>query len=392
MAMNDMTIEQASTILNAVINQATGANKNLTNVDTKNLISVAQTILKTGYDPMTAAISQVLSRTIFSVRPYSKKFKGLEVSTQRWGNHVRKLQMIDDEFEDDERLSLVDGQSVDMYKVKKPKPLQTNFYGELTYQKHITLYKDQLDTAFSSIGEFSSFVTMVLQNQSDQITQANEEFDRMAIANFIGGKSAGDTASVIHLVTEYNAYAGTSYTTATIKDPTAYEPFIKWVFGRIKTLTGYMSERSELYHMNITGKAIKRHTPAMRMKIYLYAPIMNDITASVLSDIYNDKLLKMADHENVNYWQNISVPDRIEVTPTYMNTTDGSLIAANAPVTVENIFGIIFDEEAIGVNNCNQWSERTPMNAAGGYTNIYNHWTRRYWNDFTENGVLLLMD
>lgn len=392
MAMNDMTIEQASTILNAVINQATGANKNLTNVDTKNLISVAQTVLKTGYDPMTAAISQVLSRTIFSVRPYSKKFKGLEVSTQRWGNHVRKLQMIDDDFEDDERLSLVDGQSVDMYKVKKPKPLQTNFYGELTYQKHITIYKDQLDTAFSAIGEFSSFITMVLQNQSDQITQANEEFDRMAIANFIGGKNAGDAASVVHLVTEYNAYAGTSYTSATIKDPTAYEPFIKWVFGRIKTLTGYMSERSELFHMNITGKAIKRHTPAMRMKIYLYAPVMNDITASVLSDIYNDKLLKMADHENVNYWQNISVPDSIEVTPTYLNTTDGSLIVANAPVTVQNIFGIIFDEEAIGVTNVNQWSERTPMNAAGGYTNIYNHWTRRYWNDFTENGVLLLMD
>lgn len=392
MAMNDMTIEQASTILNAVINQATGANKTLTNVDTKSLISVAQTVLKTGYDPMTAAISQVLSRTIFSVRPYSKKFKGLEVSAQRWGNHVRKLQMIDDGFEDDERLSLVDGQSIDMYKVKKPKPLQTNFYGEITYQKHITLYKDQLDTAFSSIGEFSSFISMVLQNQSDQIAQSDEAFDRSAIANFIAGKYVGDTDSVIHLVTEYNTYAGTSYTSTTIKDPTAYEPFIKWVFGRIKTLSGYMGERSELYHMNITNKAIKRHTPANRMKIYLYAPIMNDITASVLSDIYNDKLLKMADHENVNYWQDIAVPDKIKVTPTYMDTTDGTLIVANSPVTVENIFGVIFDEESIGVNSCNQWSERTPMNAAGGYTNIYNHWTRRYWNDFTENGVLLLMD
>ena len=82
----------------------------------------------------------------------------------------------------------------------------------------------------------------------------------------------------------------------------------------------------------------------------------------------------------------------IIVTPTYMDTTDGSLIVANSSVTIENIFGVIFDDEAIGVNNCNQWSERTPMNAAGGYTNIYNHWTRRYWNDFTENGVLLLMD
>lgn len=391
MAMNDMTIEQASTILNAVVAQATGSNKTLTNVPTKDIISVAQTVLKTGYDPMTAAISQVLSRTIFSVRPYTAKFRGLEVSAQRWGNHVRKLQMTDDGFEDDERLTLVDGQSVDMYKVNKPKPLQTNFYGEIAYQKHITIYRDQLDTAFSNIGDFGSFISMVLQNQSDQITQADEEFDRMAIANFIGGKYSGDTDSVIHLVTEYNAYAGTSYTAVTIKDPTAYEPFIKWVFGRIKTLTGYMSERSELFHVNVTGRAIKRHTPANRMKIYLYAPVMNDITASVLSDIYNDKLLKMADHELVNYWQNIAHPDSVIVTPTYM-TANGTLTSPNSPVTINNIFGVIFDEEAIGVNRCNEWSERTPMNAAGGYTNLYNHWTRRYWNDFTENGVLMLMD
>lgn len=389
--MNDLTIQQASTLLNAVIQQATGANPTLTNVNTKDVITVAQTVLKQGYDPMTAAISQVLSRTIFSIRPYDKKFRGLEVTEQRWGNHVRKLQAIDGEFEDNEEFKLVDGQSIDMYKVNKPKVLQTNFYGEDTFQKHITMYRNQLDTAFSSVGEFGQFVTMVLQNSYDMIAQEDETFDRLALSNFITGKVAGDPTNVRHLVTEYNAYAGTSYTKTTIKDPTAYEPFIKWVYGFIKTLIGKMSERSELYHINITGKAIKRHTPTNRLKMYLYAPVMNDITASVLSDLYNDQLLKMAEHETVNYWQNIAQPGSVLATPTYMGT-DGTLVTASDPVQVDDIFGLIFDEEAIGVNRCSEWSERTPMNAAGGYTNIYWHWTRRYWNDFTENGILLLMD
>lgn len=389
--MNDLTIQQASTLLNAVIQQATGANPTLTNVNTKDVITVAQTVLKQGYDPMTAAISQVLSRTIFSIRPYDKKFRGLEVTEQRWGNHVRKLQAIDGEFEDNEEFKLVDGQSIDMYKVNKPKVLQTNFYGEDTFQKHITMYRNQLDTAFSSVGEFGQFVTMVLQNSYDMIAQEDETFDRLALSNFITGKVAGDPTNVRHLVTEYNDYAGTSYTKTTIKDPTAYEPFIKWVYGFIKTLIGKMSERSELYHVNVTGKAIKRHTPTNRLKMYLYAPVMNDITASVLSDLYNDQLLKMAEHETVNYWQNIAQPGSVLATPTYMGT-DGTLVTASDPVQVDDIFGLIFDEEAIGVNRCNEWSERTPMNAAGGYTNIYWHWTRRYWNDFTENGILLLMD
>ena len=141
---NDLTFNQLSTVLTAITNQATGVN-NIEAVDTASFISVAQTALKTGYDPLTTAISQVLSKTIFSVRPYTRKFKGLNVSNQRYGNHVRKLLTIDKPFEDDDRLKLVDGESIDQYKVNKPKVLQTNFYGANQYQKSVTIYEDQLD-------------------------------------------------------------------------------------------------------------------------------------------------------------------------------------------------------------------------------------------------------
>lgn len=388
MAINTMSIEQVSSVLNAIVEQATGQTPTIQVTDTASFVTVAKTALETGYDVLTSAISQVLSRTIFSVRPYTKKFKGIEVSAEKWGNHVRKIQLVDNEFEDDQRYDLTDGQSVDMYKVKKPKPVQTNFYGEVTYQDHITLFRDQLDTAFSNPSEFASFVSMVMQNMTDRMTQADEEFSRSAVANFIGGKIAGK-ADVIHLVTEYNAYAGTSYTSATIKDPTAYEPFIKWVFGRIRTLGQTMSERSVKFHTNLTGKPIMRHTPGDRMKIYLFAPVLNDIQSSVLSDIYNDQLLRFADHEAVTYWQNLDNPDKLKLTASYM-AADGTITSGS--VDTANVFGVMFDEEAIGVNRCSEWSERTPMNAAGGYTNLYFHVTRRYWNDFTENGIVLLLD
>lgn len=388
MAVNDMTIEQVSTVLNAIVEQATGKQPTIQVTDTSSFVTVAQTALKTGYDTVLQAISQVLSRTIFSVRPYNRKFRGLEVSEQKWGNHVRKLQLIDNTFENDERYSLTEGQSVDMYKVKKPKPVQTNFYGQVTFQDHITIFRDQLDVAFSSPTEFASFISMIMQNMADRFAQMDEEFDRSAVANFIGGKIIGGT-DVIHLVTEYNDYAGTSYTATTIKDPTAYEPFIKWVFGRIKTLVGMMSERSIKYHTNLTDKPIMRHTPVDNLKMYLFAPVLNDITSSVLSDIYNDELLRFAEHEEVSYWQNIDNPDALKLTASYM-TAAGAITTGSVNST--GIFGVLFDEEAVGSNRCNEWSERTPMNAAGGYSNIYWHWTRRYWNDFTENGLVLMLD
>lgn len=389
MAMNDLTIEQCSTILNGILAQANGSNGTLTTVNTKDIITVAQTALKTGYDPIINAISQTLSRTIFSVRPYNRKFDGLFVSNERYGNHVRKLQMCDTDFEDDDRLSLTDGQAVDMYVVKKPKVLQTNFYGEETYQKHITIFRDQLDTAFSSLSQFGSFISMTLSNMSDTIAQADEEFARATISNMIGGKITGDTSSVIHLVTEYNAYAGTSYTSSTITDPTAYEPFIKWVFGRIKTIGQRMSERTEKFHINITNYPIKRHTPSDRLKVYLFAPVLNDISASVLSDVYNNDILKFADHESVTYWQNFENPDSIKVDATYLKP-NGTL--DHATVTQANVFGVMFDEEAMGITRVNTWTGNTPFNVRGGYYNIYYHFTNRHWNDFTENCVVLLLD
>ena len=389
MAMNDLTVEQISTILNAVLAQANGSNSTLTTTNTKDLITVAQTTLKTGYDPIISAISQVLSRTIFSVRPYNRKFNGLFMSNERYGNHVRKLQTVDTAFEDDDRLSLSDGYSVDQYTVLKPKVLQTNFYGEVTYQKHITIFRDQLDTAFSGLSQFGSFISMILQNQLDSITQADEELARSAVANMIGGKIKIADDSVIHLVTEYNAYAGTSYTSTTIKDPTAYEPFIKWVFGRVRTIGQNMSERTEKYHVNVSGYPIKRHTPSDRMKIYLFAPVLNDITASVLSDIYNDDLLKFAEHERVTYWQNFDHPDSIKVDCTYLKS-DGTL--DHDTITQSNVFGIMFDEEAIGITRVNEWQQNSPFNARGGYYNIFYHFTNRYFNDFSENACVLLLD
>ncbi len=69
---------------------------------------------------------------------------------------------------------------------------------------------------------------------------------------------------------------------------------------------------------------------------------------------------------------------------------DGTLTSAD--VSVSNIYGLIMDEEAAGYTVVNRWTANTPFNAAGGYTNMYWHFTDRYWNDFTENAVLLLLD
>ena len=401
---NDLSFNQLSAVLTAITNQATGVN-NIAPVDTSSFVTVAQTALKTGYDPLTTAISQVLSKTIFSVRPYSRKFKGLNVSNQRYGNHVRKLLTIDKPFEDDDRLKLADGESIDQYRVNKPKVLQTNFYGANQYQKSVTIYKDQLDCAFSSPDEFASFISMVMQNAADMIEQAHEETARATIGNLIAGifameteespgtgmpKANGGTRAV-NLIKLYNDETGKNLTVADASKAENFEGFAKFTFSTINTIADLMTDRNTLFSSQLTGYPILRHTPKDRMKFYLYTALVNKINSEVYSTVFNPDFLKMVDFESVNYWQSSLSSSAINIKPTVLKN-DGSLIVTPSNVQLFKVVGVLFDEEAAGYTTVNEWAQPTPFNARGGYYNQFWHFTDRYWNDFTENAVIFYMD
>lgn len=392
MPANELSINQISTILNAVVKQATG-NTTLAAVDGKNFATVAQLPLKIGYDPVINAISQVLSSTIFSIRPYSRKFKGINVSNQKFGNITRKLNIADSDWTDDDRQKLVDGSSIDMYVVKKPTVLQTNFYGANAFQRQTTIFKDQLDVAFSSQEEFGRFISMLMSNVSDMIEQGHESMARMCILNYVGGKLANEDEvnNRIHLLTEYNELTGLTLNDKDVYKPENFPSFMKFVVARIKAISNLMTERSEKFHTNVTGKEIMRHTPLPKQKLYLLAPQQYLMETSVLSDLFNDKYMKMTDLELVNFWQNIDKPGDIDIKPIYMDET-GALKQPVESIKEPHLFGVIFDEEALGYTTVNSWSAPTPFNARGGYHNIFWHYTDRYWNDFTENGVVLLLD
>lgn len=401
---NDLSFNQLSSVLNAIVLQATGANTQIAPLNTSDFISVAQTALKTGYDPLSTAISQVLSKTIFSVRPYTRKFKGLNVSNQRYGNHVRKLTAIDNPFEEDDRFKLVDGESIDQYKVNKPKVLQTNFYGANVYQKSMTIYKDQLDCAFSSPDEFASFISMVMQNASDMIEQAHEETARATLHNLASGiygmedvapssfqaaKSNGGMRS-LNLLKRYNEESGKTLKVADVYKAENFEGFVKFVFTTINNIADLMTDRNTLFCSQLTDYTIVRHTPKNRMKFYLYSNLVNKINSEVYSSVFHPDFLKLVDFETVNYWQSPLKPTSISGMPKVLskNGTTDSLTDSN----IDNLLGILFDEEAAGYTTVNEWAHPSPFNAKGGYYNQFWHFTDRYWNDFTENAVVFYMN
>lgn len=393
MAVNTMTFNQLATVLASITSQATGKAA-LTATDTASFVSVAKTALETGYDPLATAISQVLSRTIFSVRPYSRKFKGLEADAIRYGNHVRKINYVDKPFEEDDRIKLVDGQAPDQFAVNKPQVVQTNFYGENVYQKSVTIYRDQLDCAFSGPEEFERFIGGVMQNASDMLEQARENTSRATLANLIGGHVALDTAGattgcVAHLLTEYNAYSGETVTAATVFNPEVFPSFAKWLYGRIKTLSKLLKERTVQHHLNFTAGDILRHTPVEDQRLYMLGGTADQVGTNVLSTLFNEDYMKLIPYEEVMFWQSIQSPDAINLTAGYTNAAGQ---ATSSAVNKTGVFGVLMDREAAGVTLFNQWAAPSPFSARGGYYNQFWHETHRYWFDPSEQAVVLMLD
>ena len=388
---NTLSFEQVAAILNSVVNQAQGSTA-LAPVSYEDFVNVAQTALLQGIDPLNVGISQVIDRTIISNRPYYAKFRSMEKDASSWGHMTRKINFVDQEFVDDSGYPLTDGTTVDHYIVRKPKVLQLNFYGRNIVADYITRTEEQLNTAFSGPDQFGEFIAGMFQNISDKHEQKTEAISRITLGNLITGiVSANPTNQVVHLLTEYNALTGQSLTATTVFEQTNYEPFMKWVYARIQSVRDYLTERSQIFHLNVTGKEIQRHTPYDRQILFMFAPYLRQMEARVLSGTFNEGRLAYKGFELVNYWQAINDPLKVKGTPVYMGA-DGGLITAESDVTVDKIFAVVADEEALGVNRRVERTIPTPLNARGRYVNYWYHWIFDSFVDYTENAVVFTLD
>lgn len=403
MSVNTLTFQQSATVLNSLVQQATGRSAVVSTE--QDFISVAQTALNVGKDVIFNALTNVLARTIFAIRPYSASMRGLEKSLPQWGAYMRKFNIVASDWKDDDAYKYPvtydatqssnptgNGGTVDPWIIAKRDYIQTNFLGQSVFADSYTVFEDQLETAFQNSAEFGQFLSMVTTDMSNKIELAKENVSRALVSNFIGGLLAeNNTARVVHLLTEYNTLTGGSYTATSIMLPDNYPAFMKWVYGRIASIASLFREMSTRYQTTISSKPVPRHTPYNKQKMYMLGQDRYSMDARVLADAFHDNYLKYADVETVNFWQGIATPDKIIVKPTYTNTS-GVVTTPGSAITKTGIFAVLFDEDAMGWSTIHQNVLPTPVNARGEYRNMWYHMRLRCFSDNTEKGVVFLLD
>lgn len=393
---NTLTPQDVYQIVNDVAKQATGR-EDLTAVDTSSFVSVGETLLRVSTENTLNAISTVIAQTIFSSRPYSAKLRSLVTDSNRWGAMVRKIVYLAKDAEPSSDWNtaqnpnlLADGNSVDMFKISKKKALQLNFYGTKVLQMCLTRFRDQLSIAFRSEEEFASFIDAMMVEFQNDIETMYESETRATLLNYMAGISSMGLYEV-DLTAEFNTEHGTKYTRAQLLGEHMTE-FMQFFVATIKKYSSKMTDRSALYHANLTGhEKILRHTPKQMQRMVMYEPMFIDAEARVFSSIFNPSYLEIGEYEGVNYWQSQSDPTAIHVTPNILDVATGASKTADEAVEIPFVVGLLHDRDALGVNFQFDYSSTTPFNSAGGYFNTFYHWRKNYWNDFTENGILFVM-
>ena len=393
MGVNAMQITDIYQLMNNVHAQATGQ-ASITPTSTDEFVSMATTTLAAGTDIVYSTLMAYIMRPIFAVRDYNEKFKGLYRTNNEFGAIRRKISYCEKPMQRAAAMwdasQLVDGGAIDPWIINKADVLEMRFYGSAVYDDSLTIFEDQIKTAFSGPDELGAFVTGMMTNQNNKYKQYREELARATLANFIGAKNDIDSASVIHLLTEYNQLTQQSLTYNDIWQEANIAGFFRWVRARINTLARQMRERSEKFQVTVTGKPVMRHTENADLKIYMLADALDIIDTMVNTVTFHDEPLAYADVEGVTYWQAIDTPDQIKVTPSVI--TAAGVYAQGTAQTMSKVFGVMFDKDAMAINQYMYRVDNTPMNARGRYYNTFLHARLQYTNDLTEKGIVLLLD
>lgn len=398
---NSYTPTDVYALVNEIVSQATGQ-KSIAVVDTTSFVAVGAQLVGTqiAAENTLNAISTVLAKTIFSVRPYRGSLDIMRVSEQRWGAIIRKVIPLPTDAEksndyntDVDSDQLADGESIDMFKINNPKVIQLSFWGTKKLQAHITRYRDQLSMAFTSEAEFMSFIDCVMTEFFNSIERMNEGRSRLVLANAIAGTyamSANTPSCVVDLTAEYNTKYDTAYTRDELLNEHA-ESFLKFFVATIKKYSERLQDSTALYHANVLNKKILHHTPKALQRLIMYRPYFIDSETEVLPTVFNDELLRIADYEGVNFWQDPLTPEKVVCKPTYLKESDATTIDASDTITIDCVIGLLYDEEFMGVCPQFDYSAVSPFNSAGGYWNEYYHWRFLNFTDFSENHILFIM-
>lgn len=405
-------------LMNSLVKEAIGADSTIQAVDTSSFVSAGESVLSTGTENVLNSLAMVVGRRMVAVRPYNAPLRLINaIDTGVYSDRILKDSFYSrwaqpsGAFNTDLFTNLATGftageniggspaapqSTKSQWEQNLPVPMEFNFAGRNTWQDCSTIPEIQLQQAFRSEADFSDFVTGYMMERANDLESQKEAYNRMTLLNYIAGiydMSADMPGSAVNLTAAFNTEFGTSYTAAQLMT-TYLKEFMEFFTARVKIDSDRMTNRSVNYHWSPAKQIdgvdyyLLRHTPKSKQKLFLYAPMFSKVQSYVFPEIFNPQYLQIENYEGVNFWQNENDPMAISVTPAIPDTSNPASQKAGSAVTLDNVVGVLFDEDALMIDYQLDTALSTGVEARKHYRNVWYTYAKNSICDFTEKGIL----
>lgn len=385
-----MKVNQIWQQTNEIFKEVTGQEPILTE-DMRNLVDVGDVILTNDNfkDNYVKAIINRIARDIFVNREYRGKYPDVYRDSFEYGSVVAKYRMVMPQAEENESWNLVNGQIYEQDQAYIPEVSGKFFNKMTTWEIPISIAEFQLKESFLSAENMNRFYSMVRTQIDNAIEVRKSALVKRIINNMIAetiyqdynglttNLSNGSGVKGVNLLYLYKQETGD--TSVTTSNYLTHLEFLKFASYTIKKYMARVQEMSKLFNMGGTDKFTYREL----MHVVLHSEFVASVDTYLQSDTFHNEFTALPYHDEVPLWQasgeKYESAKAIDVT-----TTSGNNVAVN------NIIGVIFDHDALGINNDR---ERVTVhyNAKAEFYNNYYKIEARYFNDFDENFVVFFV-
>ena len=371
-----MTTEQIYGLVNTVNAEAFGHSAMVV-TDTSSLISLGNTVLSssTNTEAFLNTLAQRIGKTILRFRDYRNKLGDMVLNDFEYGAILQKIKVNMPEAELDESYDLIDGNTVDHYKIAKPSVDQKLFVTRTPYQYHITIQRVHLKEAFLSPEAMGSFIGIIFGEVRNAIEISLENLGRITLATAAAEYSG---TREVALVTDYNNEYNPS-PALTAAEALHNESFLRYAIMRMMNLIDMIQDASELYN----DGSMVTFTPREDVRMKVLSEFQRRIESNVLYAAFNERFVDIPEgYKTINFWQAAQTPYDVNITrPSDQTAT-----------TVNNVIAILYDRDAMGVYKIDEEVATSPVNAAGLYYNQYWHEKQLRFIDLSENGVIFTLN
>lgn len=376
-----MVVNQIYSILNSVCKQSNGEIAMQSN-DLTGLIALGDTVLSsaTTKDVFLNGLVDVIGRTIMSNKPYAVDNYVL-TDYFSFSATLQKIYVDPMEARENPEYSLVDGESIDQYIVRKPTAKQKIFSNIDTFEVDVTIPDDSLFSAFRTPEEMSAFIDSIMQAVENTMQVEIENLQLMAIDNMIGETlHSGKLTQKVNLLKEYNTLHSA---TLTVDAALTNVDFLKFATTRINETRKRMRKMSVLFNTEGSHK----HTPDADLRVLVLDEFEDSVISYLQADTYHNEMVQLkGSYNTIPYWQApgqdylFNATSKVDIT-----TSSGN------PISQTGIVAMLFDKDAIFATYTMEKTE-SARNARGRYVNYFFKYTKRYANDLSENCVVFYLE